>query len=93
MSGTDPRGRKVGREQLVKRVRNPAGETNRGWTPGPVDLPAFVAEGETEAHEGRAGAAQDSGGESEVHPEGKSKPTGVPGTSVPGSESRKTARP
>jgi hypothetical protein len=45
MSGTGPRGRKVGREQVVKRVRNPEGETNRGWTPGPVDLPALVVEG------------------------------------------------
>jgi hypothetical protein len=46
MSGTDPRGRNSGREQTVKRVGNPEGGTNRDWTPGPVDLPVDVAEGE-----------------------------------------------
>ena len=38
-----------------------------------MDLAADIAEGEAEPHEGRAGAAQDFGGESDVCLEGKAK--------------------
>jgi hypothetical protein len=64
-------------------VENPAGGTNRAGKPGPVDLAADIAEGEVEPHEGRAGAAQDFGGESDVCLEGKAKSMEGFGASVP----------
>jgi hypothetical protein len=65
-------------------VENPAGGTNRAGKPGPVDLAADIAEGEVKPHEGRAGAAQDFGGESDVCLEGKAKSMEGSGASAPG---------
>jgi hypothetical protein len=92
MSGTGPRGRKARREQTVKRVRNPEGGTNRVWKPGSVDLRVDVAVGEANPMR-VAGAAQDSGRDGVVVLEGKPKPMGVSGASVPDGGSRKTVWP
>jgi hypothetical protein len=67
-------------------VGNPEGGTNRVWKPGSVDLRVDVAEGETNPKR-VAGAAQDSGGDVEVNPEGKSKSKGGSGATASDGES------
>jgi hypothetical protein len=85
MSGTGPRGRKVRREQTVRRVRNPEGGPNRVWNPGSVDLRADVAVG-AENPMKVAGAAQDSGGTLPVCLGGPSKPMGASRIATPVAE-------
>jgi hypothetical protein len=71
-----------GREQTVRRVRNPEGGTNRAGSPGDVDLPVDAAVGERNPRR-VSRFRKKSAGAVRYGPEGESNPMEAAGAPVP----------